>query len=162
MTALFRRAPSLVLTGLLSLAGGCSRTPRPAADPWIAEVAAVNRQVDRFLDADDAPRARELLRTLVSGERPGAPLDEERRLALEDCYFRLARLALAVRDPVQALSDAERGLAYQTAPSLFAANLLVARGAAHEALNDPRAAADDYHPALLMNEALLREAVGRP
>jgi hypothetical protein len=151
-----------VISGLLLLVGGCSQPPPPAADPWIARVAAVNRQADRLLDADDAARARELLRALVSTERPGGPLDEDRRLMLQDCYFRLARLALAGRDPAQALSDAETGLAYQTAPSLFAANLLVARGAAHEALNEPRAAAEDYHQALLMNEALLREAVGKP
>ena len=160
--ASFSRAPALLLTGLIVLVGGCSRPPRPPADPWIARVAAVNRQVDQLLDADDAARARELLRAVVSAERPGAALDEERRLVLEDCYFRLARLSLAGRDPAQALSDAETGLAYQTAPSLFAANLLVARGAAHEALNDPRAAAEDYHRALLMNEALLRGAVGSP
>ena len=161
VTGPFHRTPALLLTGLLLLVG-CSRPPQPAANPWIARVAAANRQVDRLLDADDASRARELLRTVISAERPGAALDEDRRLVLEDCYFRLARLALAGRDPAQALSDAETGLAYQTAPSLFAANLLVARGAAHEALNEPRAAAEDYHRALLMNEALLREAVGRP
>ena len=157
-----RGVVALLFTGFLVLVDGCSRSPRPVADPWIARVAAVNRQVDRLLDANDAWRARELLQTFVSAERPGTALDEDRRLVLEDCYFRLARLALAGRDPAQALSDAERGLAYQTAPSLFAANLLVARGAAHEALNEPRAAAEDYHRALLMNEALLREAVGRP
>ena len=167
MTGPFRRAPALLFllfllfTGLLALAGGCSRSPRPA-DPWIAQVAAVNRQVDQLLEADDASRARQLLRALVSDAGPAAPVDADRRLVLEDCYFRLARLALAGRDPAQALSDAETGLSYQTAPSLFAANLLVARGAAHEALNQPRAAAEDYHRALLMNEALLREAVGQP
>jgi len=158
----FRRIPALSITGLLLLVVGCSRPPRPAADPWIARAAAVNQQVDRLLDAGDTARARDLLRTLVSAEKTGAPLDQDRRLVLEDCYFRLARLALAGRDPAQALSAAETGLAYQTAPNLFAANLLVARGAAHEALNDPRAAAEDYHRALLMNEALLREAVGKP
>jgi hypothetical protein len=161
VTGLFRRAPARLVIALLLLVAGCSRPPRPAADPWIARVAAVNRQVDQLLDANDAARARELLRELVT-ERPGVALDEDRRLVLEDCYFRLARLALAGREPAQALSDAETGLGYQTAPSLFAANLLVARGAAHEALNEPRAAAEDYHRALLMNEALLRGAVGSP
>lgn len=156
------RAPRLWLGALFLLVGACSRPARPAADPWIARVAAVNRQVDRLLDADDTSRARELLRTLVSANGPGAPLDDDRRRVLQDCYFRLARLALAGRDPAQALSDAETGLAYPAGPSLFAANLLVARGAAHEALNQPRAAAEDYHHALLMNEALLREAVGKP
>ena len=68
----------------------------------------------------------------------------------------MSHLALDAHDPAQALADAERGLGYGTAPNLFMANLLVARGAAHEALNDPRAAADDYHRALMMNDALLR------
>jgi hypothetical protein len=152
----------LALGAGLGVAGACSRSQRPVADPWIAEAAAVNRQADRLLDADDAAGARALLRTLVAAQNRGAALDEDRRLALEDCYFRLARLALAAHDPAQALADADSGLAYQTAPNLFVANLLVARGAAHEALNEPRAAAEDYHRGLLMNEALLRRAVGTP
>ncbi|HLK91796.1 MAG TPA: hypothetical protein VKZ18_18035 [Polyangia bacterium] len=148
--------------GVMLAAGACSRPARPVADPWIAEVATVNRRADRLLDADDAAGARALLRTLVTAQKSGALLDEDRRLALEDCYFRLARLALGADDPVQALADADSGLAYQTAPSLFVANLLVARGAAHEALNEPRAAAEDYHRGLLMNEALLRQAMRKP
>ena len=48
------------------------------------------------------------------------------------------------------------------APHLFVANLLVARAAAEEALRQPRNAANDYHRALLMNEALLAQMQKRP
>lgn len=146
----------------LVLPGACGRRPRQPADRWIAEVTTTNRRADRLLDAHDAAGARALLRKLIATDRPSAPLTDARRIAFEDTYFRLARLALAAGDPHQALADAEAGLAHQTGPSLFVANLLVARGAAHEALDDPRAATEDYHRALVMNEALLHEAVGAP
>ena len=160
-----RRACVVALLSLLVVPSACSRPAPPRADPWIAEITAANRQADRLLDAQDAAGARALLRTLVATGL-NAPPTKDWRIALEDTYFRLARLALAAHDPRQALADAEAGLAYQTTASLFVANLLVARGAAHEALDDPRAAAEDYHRALAMNEALLHQvlhqAIGAP
>ena len=159
----FRRAAfGFVLAAVAAALGGCSETQRLPPDPWIVEVATATRQVDRLLDANDTEAARALLRTLVADQRASPELADDRRVALEDCYFRLAHLALTANDPHQALADAERGLSYQTADSLFVANLLVARGAAHEALRDPRSAAEDYHRALVMNERLLQQALGRP
>ena len=45
---------------------------------------------------------------------------------------------------------------------LFVANLLVVRGAAHEALGEGPAAAEDYHEALVINDRLLAETLRGP
>ena len=47
------------------------------------------------------------------------------------------------------------------AADLFVANLLVVRGAAHEALGEGPAAAEDYHQALVINDRLLAETLAR-
>jgi hypothetical protein len=142
---------------VLALASAaCSRAPR-ARDPWAASAATAHHQADRLLDAGDAAGARAALRSfVVAGAGAGATSERHRR-ALQDTYFRLSRLALAAHDAQQALADADAGLAYGEAPHLFVANLLVARGAAREAEGDGRGAAEDYHRALLMNEALLEK-----
>jgi hypothetical protein len=146
-----------VLALAVALAGGaCSQAPR--RDPWAAGAAAAHERADRLLAAGDAAGARETLRALVEDRAGGEPTGGH-RLALQDTYFRLARLALDAHDPREALADADAGLAYGAAPHLFVANLLVARGAAREALADPRGAAEDYHRALLMNEALLERTL---
>ena len=145
-----------------AIAAGCSRAGEPdRGDRWAAEVADRHREADRRLDDGDAAGARAALLALVAAGAPAAASDASgaRRLALQDTYFRLARLALGDRDGRQALAYADAGLALGSAPHLFVANLLVARGAAHEALGDGRAAATDYHRAQVMNETLLQEAL---
>jgi hypothetical protein len=154
---------AVALTPIIS-GTGCARAPRSdlaaVRDPWIAETAERHRAADRLLDDGAAGDARKLLRAVVEAAPPHESLTEARRLALQDTYFRLARLELEAKDARQAAADADAGLAYGTEAHLFVANLLVVRGAAREALEDPRGAADDYHRALVMNEALLHEALG--
>jgi hypothetical protein len=156
-----RRWP--VLLGWLAVAiavagaGACSRAP--ATEPWAAAAAEKHREADRLLDQGDPAGARAALESLVAAEAPHAGDSQERRLAVQDAYFRLARLALAGHDARQALAYSDAGLALGTRSDLFVANLLVARGAAHEALGDGRAAAADYDRALTINEDLLREAL---
>ena len=116
------------------------------------------RPIGASTPATPRARARACWRWPTSQKRRAGD-SAERRLALQDTYFRLARLALGDHDARQALAYADAGLAYGTAPHLFVANLLVARGAAHEAAGDPRAAAADYQRALAINEALLAQAV---
>jgi hypothetical protein len=135
---------------------GCSA--RQPAERWTAMTARAHREADRRLDAGDTAGARARLLALVDAQKAHAADSTERRLALQDSYFRLARLALGDHDPRQALEFADAGLTYGTAPHLFVANLLVARGAALEATGDARAAAADYQRALVINEALLAEA----
>ena len=141
----------------LTCAAGCSRRA-PANDDWGMFVAGQHSQADQRLDAGDAAAAR---RALMAVLQAGRPVDDQ-RLALQDTYFRLARLALDEHQPREALEFADRGLALGMAPHLFVANLLVARAAAEEALRQPRNAANDYHRALLMNEALLAQLQKRP
>jgi len=150
-----RAIVTAMILGALAL-GGCSR--QPPAERWTAMTARAHREADRRLDAGDAAGARARLLALVGAQKAHAGESAERRLALQDTYFRLARLAIGDHDPRQAIAYADAGLAYGTAPHLFVANLLVARGAALEAAGDPRAAAADYQSALLINEALLGQA----
>ena len=153
---------ALLVAGVLSsvAAEGCSRVERRGR--WAAEVAEKHREADRRLDAGDGAGARATLQSLIDAAVPRGITAEARRLPLQDTYFRLARLALAERDARGALAYADAGLAFGSAPHLFVANLFVVRGAAREALGDPRAAAEDYHRALTMNETLLREALPSP
>jgi tetratricopeptide (TPR) repeat protein len=140
---------------LVLLVAGCHGSP-----PWSATAARVHAEADRLIDAGDRSAARAALVQLVS-DRIEAPA-ETRRAVLQDAYFRLARLALDGHDAAQAARDADAGLALSGADDLFVANLLVVRGAAHEALGEPAAAVAVYQRALRINEALLREEVDRP
>ena len=144
-----------VIVGAVAL-GGCSR--QPPAERWTTMTARAHREADRRLDAGDASGARARLLALVDAQKAHAGESAERRLALQDTYFRLARLAIGAHEPRQAIAYADAGLAYGTAPHLFVANLLVARGAALEAAGDARAAAADYQRALAINETLLGQA----
>lgn len=151
---------ALLVACLAALVGaGCSRAPRGHGGGWAAAAAEKNREADRRLDDGDAPGARAALLALVAAEAPRAAGSDERRLVVQDAYFRLARLALAERDARQAAGYADAGLALGTAPHVFVANLYVVRGAAHEALADARSAAEDYHRALIMNEQLLGQVL---
>ena len=150
----------LALAGLvLAGAAGCARRT-PARDEWGTFVAERHRQADQRLDEGDVEAARVALLSVLQlqARRPA----RDHQLALQDTYFRLARLSLDQHQPRQALEFADQGLAQGTAPHLFVANLLVARAAAEEALAEPQAAVNDYHRALLMNEALLAQVVKRP
>jgi tetratricopeptide (TPR) repeat protein len=149
-----RALASIVVVAAL-LAGGCSR--RPTADPWLVSVGEAHHEADRRQDANDLRGARALLDAVV--ERAASHPEGDRRLALQDTYFRLAHLALAAREPSRALAYADAGLDLGCGPHLFVANLYVARGAAREALGEGREAAADYHRALEINESLLREAL---
>jgi hypothetical protein len=151
----------VLFAAAIAVAGaGCGRGPR--VDRFAVEVAAQHREADRRLDAGDVEGARAALLALVEARSSRAPAARGDRLALQDTYFRLAELALAGHDARGALAYADAGLAYGDAPHLFVANLFVVRGAAREALGEPRAAVEDYHRALVMNEALLQQATGAP
>jgi hypothetical protein len=151
------RGVALVVLALA--AGACARI-EPAGEPWAIEAAQRHRAADELLDRGDMEGARaQLLPVLDVG---GRDISEDRRRVIQDTCFRLARLDLDMRRPERALVLAEGGLALGRPADLFVANLLVVRGAAHEALGDAPAAADDYHQALLINDQLLRPEVERP
>jgi len=155
-----RPAAVLSLAGLLAL--GCSRAPVTDASPWVAEAERRHALADQRLEAGDPTGARDALRAIVDARVPADLPADDRRGVLQDTYFRLARLDLDARDPRAALADADRGLALGRASDLFVANLLVVRGAAHEALGAGPAAMEDYHQALVINDRLLAETLGEP
>jgi hypothetical protein len=155
-----RLAAVLSLAGLLAL--GCSRAQDNDASPWVAEAERRHALADQRLEAGDPTGAGDALRGIVDARVPGDLPTDDRRGVLQDTYFRLARIALDARDPRAALADADRGLALGRASDLFVANLLVVRGAAHEALGEGPAAAADYHQALVINDRLLAETLGGP
>jgi tetratricopeptide (TPR) repeat protein len=151
------RARLIVLITLLC--GGCDQNPPPP--PFAGLVAVRHGEADRLLDGGDLGAARRVLASIIEQPEAGAArsADPNRRPLLQDTYFRLARLALAMQDPATAARDAQAGLALGDHSDLFAANLLIVRGAAREALGEPGAAAADYEQALRINEALLREVL---
>jgi hypothetical protein len=141
------------------LAIGCSRTRVAGDGPWVADAERRHALADERLQAGDRPGARIALREIVDGRTPAGVPADDRRGVLQDTYFRLAELDLQAGDARAALASADRGLALGRADDLFVANLLVVRGAAHEALGDTPTAAADYHDALLINDKLLAESV---
>jgi hypothetical protein len=152
-------AAVLALAGLL--APGCSRRqPHVAGDGrWLAEIERRNALADERVQAKDWPGAQAALRGIVDTPAPAdAPADDVRRVR-QDAYFRLAKVDLDASEPKHAIANADRGLALGRAGDLFVANLLVVRGAAHEALGEDPAAAEDYHQALVINDKLLGETL---
>ena len=155
---LTRLAATLSLAALLAL-GGCSRAQHAGDSAWVAEAVRRHALADQRLEAGDGPAARDALAGIVNARIPDDVPAADRRGVLQDTYFRLARIDLDARDPRAALADADGGLALGVAPDLFVANLLVVRGAAHEALGQGPAAAEDYHQALVINDRLLAETL---
>ena len=144
------------ITAVVALVlGGCSSQERAAGGDWLANATRRHALADELLDRGDAPGARAHLAAVIDElARRGHP-DDDRRRVLQDTHYRLAGLDLRANDPSAALLQAERGLTLGGGQDLFVANLLVARGAAHEARGEAPAAAADFHAALLINEVLL-------
>jgi tetratricopeptide (TPR) repeat protein len=144
----------LVLLALLVV--GCSRAPQD----WPAIAAERNAAADRLIDQGDVAGARAELEAILA-TAPGAGAGA-RRVLLQDARFRLARLALDAHDPALAARHADAGLALGGEEDLFLANLLVVRGAAHEALGEAEAALAIYQRALRINESLLQHTLDHP
>jgi hypothetical protein len=142
----------------LFLLAGCSRQ-RAADGDWMADAMRRHALADELLDRGDATAARAQLAAVADELAPRGDADDDRRRVLQDTYYRLAGLDLRAHDPSAALRHAERGLTLGGGQDVFVANLLVARGAAHEARGEAPAAAADFHAALLINEVLLAETL---
>jgi tetratricopeptide (TPR) repeat protein len=162
-----------VLVALAAVAGlTCmAEPPEPPASAWMEAVARSNDEADRLIDRGDPLAARRVLASVLASAPDGSGAGtsatgparaEARRVLLQDTYFRLARLELDAREPAAAASHAGQGLALGGRDDLFVANLLVARGAAREALGQTAAALADYDRALRINETLLHETLSTP
>jgi tetratricopeptide (TPR) repeat protein len=139
---------------LAVLLAACSRAPRD----W-SELAAVRHaEADNLIDHGDRDRARQVLEAIVASA-PESGAESTRRVLLQDTRFRLARLALDAHDAALAARHADAGLALGGDDDLFVANLLVVRGAAHEAMGEPGSAVPLYQRALRINEALLHQTL---
>jgi len=148
---------ALALAALAAI--GCAQGGRHGDGRWVAEAERRHALADQQLQVGNPAAAREALRGIIAERAPADLPAGDRRAVLQDTYFRLAELDLQGHDPRAALASADQGLALGRADDLFVANLLVVRGAAHEALDQGAAAAEDYHEALVINDRLLAEAL---
>lgn len=142
----------LVTLALLVSAPACADAP---AGAWVESIAQANADADAALaKRNPAVAIRVLTRALAADAHGVASADL--RVVHADLYFRLAELELERGYPATARTRADQGLALGTPDDLYTANLFIVRGRANEAL-DPAAAIDDYHRALVINEALLAD-----
>lgn len=125
-----------------------------AAPGWVDAAGAAHRRADAALAREDLPAARAALEGFLDLPAPARVAAEDQRVVRQDILYRLAELGVA-QDPAGALRWADQGLALGEREDLFSANLWIARGHAHQKLGDDRAAAEDYHRALRINEAML-------
>lgn len=142
---------------VLALLAACSRAPQD----WSVIAADEHARADRLIDLGDRAAARATLESILD-TAPTSGAADTRRVLLQDTHFRLARLALDAHDPALAARHADAGLALGGGDDLFVANLLVARGAAHEALGQAAEALAAYQRALRINEALLQHTLDPP
>jgi tetratricopeptide (TPR) repeat protein len=139
---------------------GCSAQRAEPPSAWALSVAQKHAAADVLLQQGERDAARrELESILESAPRRDASLSPDAlRILLQDTHYRLARLALDDQQPREAVRIASDGLALG-ADDLYVASLLVARGAALEALSEADAALADYGRALAINERLLAETL---
>lgn len=136
----------------LWLASACAAASVPQA--WIDQA----REAHLAADAGSVD-ALERLVGLVDTPPPESIAPADARIVVQDACFRLAHLSLGEGDATKAETWADRGLSEGRQDDLFTANLLVARGAAREALENAAGAAEDYVDALRINAHLLELAL---
>jgi len=154
------RPAGLLLTAALAavLAAGACEVPGGGA--WLDAAAEAHRRADEAVARGDRVAALAALATFVDAPRPPSLAGHDRRIVVQDAYFRLAVLALEDGDPAASRAWADRGLLAGHAADVFTANLLVARGKALEASGDAAQAAMDYLAAQRIGERLLEQALG--
>lgn len=131
------------------------------AGPWVAAVERANADADKAIAKRNLPVAIQAL-TQAVGLDPSGVASADLRAVRADLFFRIAELELARGYPATARTRADQGLALGTPDDVYTANLYIVRGRANEALNVKRAAIDDYHRALVINEALLDDLMEDP
>lgn len=142
---------------LLALLTACSSSDQAAR--WVEAVERGTAEADEALASGDVAAAQAALEGVVRLEAPRSVAPDDARVVAQDAAWRLTLLTLDT--PSEALRWADMGLSRGGAGDLFHANLLSARGAALEALGRDVEAARDYHAALLINDALVDQALAR-
>ena len=145
-----------LLVALPVFVGGCADDARE----WVEACRAQSEAADAAEEAGRPAAAVEHLERLIARPVPAGVAAEDARVLHQDALARLAGLSLDAGDPERARRFVARGLALGEEEDLFTANLLVARGRAHEAEGRDAEAARDYHRALSIHDALLERALG--
>ncbi len=151
--ALVRALASMAVT--CALLCGCN-----SERSWIEENAADSAAADQTLASGHTGQAVARLRRIARRPVPSEVASEDARVVRQDAFERWARIELARGANEEAISRSDEGLALGTREDVFTANLLTTRGRANEALGRDREAAEDYHRALVIEEALLTRALG--
>lgn len=129
---------------------------------WLARVGEAHRQLDRARDVGQMDEAKRQLEAILDEEPPATLAAEHWAEVRQDIAGRLSRLALERGELERARSWAERGLGFHEGPSVFRANLFVARANAERALGDADAASASLLEALKVNERLLEQELENP
>lgn len=138
---------------------------------FLSKARAANHAADLALDKGDRKAALGHLRRLTEGARPA--LSPEVAEVLADAHARVAEILAADGDFAEAEKEVDRGLAHAKDPTLFRANLFMARGVVQErrmkALSDAgdeagaeaaRAAAlEAFDTAMTLQEKVIDEAL---
>ncbi|MFT7623195.1 MAG: tetratricopeptide (TPR) repeat protein [Myxococcota bacterium] len=139
------------LAGLLCVAlVGCAM--RPVIVGYAERVDGLRRQADEQLAAGKSAEAEatlERILTLPAPYRDTASVDLQR-----DARFALGRVLLLDKRPIEALAQADAGLALGPADTVFVANLHALRAMCLEALERPLDALMDYGNAMKIHKAL--------
>ncbi|MBN1944400.1 MAG: hypothetical protein JW797_01935 [Bradymonadales bacterium] len=151
-------ALALLVVGSV-IAGGCSGGPTPSE--WIEAAAQANRLADQALAAGEIETARAALVSIIEAPVPERLALEDRRIVRQDMACRLAELEIDRENPDEALRWVQVGLEEGVADDLFTANLHLVNGRALEMLGRDQEAAQAYYQALLINEILLQQSLGR-
>lgn len=151
---------------VLLLVGACVDTSDEAA--WLARADEARKsaesaeQLGMGTSARDeaVARAADSIARLLDEHPPADLAPAHAHAVQQDLAYTLAMIRLEQERLPEALQACDRGLAIDEAHTVFAANLYIARGRAHEELEQPQAAAADYYSALRINEELMNEALG--
>lgn len=132
-------------------------------DPgWVSRVEEAHRAADAAAARGDFDGARAALSAVSEQGLPMGVAAADRRRVQQDLFFRRAAFALQSGDAEGAQRLATEGLALGAGDDSFSVNLWVVRGRARERLALTEQSAEDYHRALLANEALLSRALDEP
>jgi len=160
-----RLGGALVLWLLALLALACDEVPgtmsgSDTAAGWVGALREAHQLADDAEQRGDLEAARVALEPLASAAAPADVAATHARAARQDVYFRLATLAATEGDHRGARAAAAAGLALGRGDDVLTANLLIARGEAHEALGERSKASSDYLAALRIHEVLLDAVLG--
>ena len=157
MSKLLHGAVAIALAMLCVAGCGSDR-----AAQWVEQVESAHAAADAALEDGKTDRAREVLEQAFRRTVPPSVQETDARVVRQDLAYRLAELELGAGRAEAAEEHASRGLGLGKAEDVFTANLYIARGRAREALGRDIEAAEDYHEALKINDALLRRTLDEP